>query len=301
MFKGFVNRMYNGNPNRPDYNKEDMPETRWQLFWVAFKARVMDIFYISLMISIFALPTLIWTFLNVAAFFNALEAGSEVVAQQTITMYLLILIPCLGIFSMGLGGATYVLRNWARDEPATAWSDFWYGFRRNWLQALLVGLIDGAAIYLLRINVTFYSTAFPGTLGMMLSGLMIALGLLLALVNVFLYPLMVTYELSFGKLWRNGVLLMLARLPHVIGFLLIALLPLIATLFSGVLYFLAIYILYGFGFFGLMLNSFTNAVFDKFINPNVEGAVVGQGLRQDDDDEYEDEFEFDDDEEAKKE
>ena len=76
MFKGFVNRLYNGNPNRPDYNKEDMPETRWQLFWVAFKARVMDIFYISLMISIFALPTLIWTFLNVAAFFNALEAVS---------------------------------------------------------------------------------------------------------------------------------------------------------------------------------------------------------------------------------
>ena len=38
-----------------------------------------------------------------------------------------------------------------------------------------------------------------------------------------------------------------------------------------------------------MTASYTNAVFDRFINPRIEGAKVNQGLRKSEEDDEEDE------------
>lgn len=39
------------------------------------------------------------------------------------------------------------------------------------------------------------------------------------------------------------------------------------------------YLLFGFALSRLIYASFANGVFDKYLNPNIEGAQVGQGLR----------------------
>ena len=52
----------------------------------------------------------------------------------------------------------------------------------------------------------------------------------------------------------------------------------------------AYYMLVGFGLSRFITASYTNAVFDRFINSRIEGAKVNQGLRQEDD-EAEDEDE----------
>ena len=66
------------------------------------------------------------------------------------------------------------------------------------------------------------------------------------------------------------------------------------------------YLLFGFAFSRLVYASFANGVFDQFLNPHIEGAVVGQGLRpqtdedellDDDDDEDEDDETYGEDEE----
>ena len=57
------------------------------------------------------------------------------------------------------------------------------------------------------------------------------------------------------------------------------------------------YLLFGFALSRLIYASFANGVFDKYLNPHIEGAQVGQGLRphtdendaDDEDDEEEDE------------
>ena len=53
------------------------------------------------------------------------------------------------------------------------------------------------------------------------------------------------------------------------------------ALLGGFLY----YILIGFALSRFVTASYTNAVFDRFINPNIEGAKVNQGLHKDEDDE----------------
>ena len=50
------------------------------------------------------------------------------------------------------------------------------------------------------------------------------------------------------------------------------------------------YLLFGFALSRLVYASFANGVFDKYLNPHIEGAQVGQGLRpQSEDDELPDE------------
>ena len=51
----------------------------------------------------------------------------------------------------------------------------------------------------------------------------------------------------------------------------------------------AYYIFLGFAMTRFIQASYTNAVFDKYINAHIEGAKVNRGLAQDDDDEDEEE------------
>ena len=54
------------------------------------------------------------------------------------------------------------------------------------------------------------------------------------------------------------------------------------------------YLLFGFAFSRLVYASFAHSVFDRYLNPNIEGATVRQGLRPE---EPEDELLEDDDDE----
>ena len=58
------------------------------------------------------------------------------------------------------------------------------------------------------------------------------------------------------------------------------------------------YLLFGFALSRLVYASFANGVFDKYLNPHIEGAQVGQGLRpQSEDDELPDEDDEDEEDE----
>ena len=51
----------------------------------------------------------------------------------------------------------------------------------------------------------------------------------------------------------------------------------------GLILLFGYYMIIGFGVSRFITASYTNAVFDRFINPQIEGAKVNQGLREKDD------------------
>ena len=115
---------------------------------------------------------------------------------------------------------------------------------------------------------------------------------------MYMYPQMVTYELKFSGLVRNSMLMAIGRLPVTLGLKLLSLVPsAIALLVSIVtpymqyaLLILAVYyIVLGFALSRFVQASYANAVFDHYINPNIEGAAVGRGLYVDTDDEEDEE------------
>ena len=131
--------------------------------------------------------------------------------------------------------------------------------------------------------------------------LVVLVGILWALSITYMHPLTVTYDLKAKDVFRNGVLLGIARLPFSVGIRLLhcvpALIAFIAVWFFGLDTLLGLvllcgyYMIIGFGLSRFITASYTNAVFDRFINPKIEGAKVNQGLREKDDPDDEDEEE----------
>ena len=135
--------------------------------------------------------------------------------------------------------------------------------------------------------------------------LTLVLGFVWWLGLVFMYPLMVSYKMKFGQVIKNGLMLAIARLPMTIGVRLATLIP------TGIAFVVALLVPNGFlyammglaGYYLILGNSmtrfvdasFTNAVFDKYINSRIEGVEINRGLAKEEDDDYTDEAEPEDD------
>ncbi len=176
-------------------------------------------------------------------------------------------------------GATYIWRNFAREEHAWIWSDFKDAFKQNFKQSMMVFLIDVIAMVLFCFAIRVYST---------MSGVMTILSyviwlvvLIYTMMHFYLYPMMVTFELSLKDLYRNALLFALGKLPsNLLVLALICLLQLIpgclAAQFFGeyfVLFFLVMLILESvilLSFSGFLVNF--NAVYkmNKYMMPNLE-------------------------------
>lgn len=204
----------------------------------------------------------------------------------------LILIPCIAITGPATAGVSYVTRNWARDEHAFIWSDFKDAMKENWKQSLVVSLITGLMPALIYLGWTFYGQMAARQPFMVVPQvLVLMIGIIWALCVTYFHPLLVTYKLRMRDVIRNGLLLGVARLPMSVGFRLLHCVPLLlgfllAYLWSPIyaaLILFGYYLLIGFSLSRFVTASYTNAVFDRFLNPRIEGAKVNQGLRQESD------------------
>lgn len=203
-------------------------------------------------------------------------------------------IPCILITGPVKAGIAYVTRNWARDEHAFIWSDFKDAVKENWKQALGISAITSVVPLVVYVAYRFYSQqAQVSPLFLVPQMLVVMVGVLWALACMYFYPLLVTYRLTFGHVLKNGLLLTVARLPHTLGIRLALLLPgalalavymltgsLIAWLVLG-----AYYVLIGFALSRFITASFTNGVFDRYINAHMEGVPVNRGLAEPEEDE----------------
>ena len=300
---GFFDRFYYGKAGKHDYTEMDMPKTRVSLFFLVLKDHIFDLIKVNLLQVVFWIPFMIWTFINLAAIQSidvesimAQEGGAMEIMNAIasyLVMWLIGLIPCLAITGPSSAGAAYIMRNWARDQHAFLFSDYKDAFRSNWKQALGVSCITALVPTLVYTGVTYYSQmANSNALMMVPLVLVLSIALMWALMLPLLYPMMIGYELSFKYLIKNAFLMAAATLPQMVLCRLITLIP-VAALLLGVYFGNGIvllvvslyYLLFGFAFSRLLYASVANGVFDKYLNPHIEGAQVGMGLRPADADE----------------
>lgn len=323
-----MNSYYYGKSGKGDYTPDDLPKNRWQLFLEMLRTRMSGLCRMNLMYFVAWLPAMIAISLWVVSFGVALnnsfpvdEAGNiieEVAANgvqsfwQTLNdmnfMTLLILIPCIAITGPFTAGLSYVTRNWARDEHAFPWADYKDAIKANWKQGLLVSTITGCVPFLVYICWRFYGDMAVGNAVWVIPQMLILmLGILWALAVTYMYPMMVTYQMNFRTIIRNSFILAVGRLPGSVG---IRLLHCVPTVLFTVIFLLTIqpwvllllfayYLIFGFAFSRFITASFTNAVFDKYINSRIEGAQVNRGLSQENDDDDDDDDEQEEERELK--
>lgn len=222
---------------------------------------------------------------------------SELVQTVSVST-LLLLIPCIAITGPFTAGVSYVTRNWSRDEHAFIWSDFKDALKENWKQSLVISLITSVIPMLVYVCWNFYGQMAMQTPLMAIPQAIIALiGLVWFLSVTYFYPLIVGYKLRLRDVLRNGLLLAIARLPMSVGIRLLHCVPMLLGI--GLMFFVnplwcilglfAYYALIGYSLSRFITASYTNAVFDRFINSRIAGAKVNRGLRADTDDDDDEE------------
>ncbi len=370
MFGKMMNNYYYGKSGKGDFRKDDMPETRMQLFWDTLRTRLSGLCRLNLLYILVWLPAMIVVLLNVSSLWNRLQTeaaieeyeyteyaellqsrdmtlsiseeeynklresllernriygdanyqaylervgaesentlteaefravqnGSAAELQNGILRLLLILFPCIAITGPFTAGLSYVTRNWARDEHAFIWTDFRDAVKANWKIPLLLSTITGALPMLIYQGwITYGRMAGQNAILAVPQMLVVMVGALWALCVTYMHPLTVTYDLKAGAVLRNGFLLGIARLPFSVGIRLLHCVPVLIAFIAvwffglepllGILLLCGYYMIIGFGLSRFVTASYTNAVFDRFINPKIEGAKVNQGLREKEDDE----------------
>ena len=316
MFGKFMNNYFYGKSGKGDYHKEDLPSTRMQLFWEMLRTRMSGLVRLNLVYMLAWLPAMAVMVYHVMALYSAMAglgdlqaqvqagtlAAADYAAQQAMfgdvvkslaLRGLLFLIPCLAITGPFTAGLSFVTRNWARDEHAFAWSDFKDAAKDNWKQALATSTITGFVPLVAYVCWMFYGElAAQNSLFLIPQVLTLTIGALWMMSLMYTYPLMVTYKLRYRDLLRNSLLLTVGRLPGTLGLKLLSLVPVIigavVSVFTPYMQWAALvlflyYMAMGFALSRFVSASYTNAVFDKYINVKIEGAQVNRGLYVDDD------------------
>ena len=310
MFGKMMNNFYYGKSGKGDFNKEDLPTNRWQLFWEMLRVRLSALVRLNLMYVVPWLPTMIVLMIGALSFLtslnNMVDSGEVIAVGEllggVVAPTLLLLVPCITITGPFTSGVCYVTRNWARDEHAFIWSDFKDAVKENWKQGIVLSLVTSLVPLIVYTCWNFYgSLASTQSAFMMVPQVLVLMvGVIWYLAITYMHPLIVSYKLKMKDVLRNGVLLAIARLPMSVGIRLLHCVPMIIGVglaffvspMYSILGLFAYYLVIGFSLSRFVTASYTNAVFDRFINSKIEGAVVNRGLNTEaDDDEDEDEEE----------
>lgn len=287
---GMINSFYYGKAGQADYTPDQMPTSRVSLFFDMLRIHFSGLFSINLLYILFCLPAIAWTLLNFAVL---TDAGTTEAVVGLIPTYLMIMIPCLGLCGVAAPGLMYVLRNWSRDQHSFMFSDFKEQIKGNWKNGLIVGLLNGFVTLTAYVGYMFYGQQMASSVFFIVPQmLVIMLCIFWWMMNMVIYTMMVTYDMKFGQLVRNSAIIVLARLPWALLIFGGSVLPafIVLFVFPHIYAYLAlglIYLLVGFAITGMVYASFANSCFDKYLNPKIEGAQVGIGLR---DPNYEDDL-----------
>ena len=306
--KGLITRLLEGKEKSEEYARSTLPTNRWQLFWDIFKGNFSKIVKVNLLVLIFFIPLffviimcslvnsnngIIYPFgANMGIGYPAapsLQGISEwLVIQSDLVLYLGIAVSSI-IASIGLSGGMYVIRNMVWTEGIFVANDFWRGVKLNYKNALQTALFFSFIMFLtnILIDISAFSLA-AGNLSkweaiwlrvsQTVSYVFMFFG---ALMSLWMIALGVNYKFTFFAMFRNAFLVTIGTLIQSIFFTLLAMIPFLLIIIGGSFFMLIgilVIILFALAYFLLVWLDFAQWVFDKFINPKIEGAKVGRGI-----------------------
>ena len=306
--KGLITRLLEGKEKSEEYARSTLPTNRWQLFWDIFKGNFGKIAKVNVLILIFFVP-LLFVFLlngmitdynsstypfgaNLAIGYPAfpeLNGVSEMLIYNNDLVILIGIILTSMIAAIGLSGGMYVIRNMVWTEGIFVGNDFWRGIKLNLKNALQTALFFTCILFICKymINLSNLNLAIGNLtkwqkIWLQTSQVTSYIFLLVAaMMSLWMIALGVNYKLSFLKMLRNAFLMTIGTLPQTIFFGIIALLPFALFYIGGtfmMLIAIIILLLFSFSYALLVWLDFAQWVFDKYINPKLEGAKVGRGI-----------------------
>ncbi len=191
------------------------PQNRFVLFFSILFRKFLSFMNLSVIYGVAILPTLIPLLLVMGLASAPLVAGMEEGFSSVMDLFYRVVFSYLFAVLWGMGpataGITYVTRNWADETHAWIWNDFKKAAADNWKQAIAVYLADVVIFVLLYLSLQIYGT-MEGFLGS-LRYLVIVFGVVYTMMHFYLYPMMVTFQMSLKELYKNSLMLAIGKLP----------------------------------------------------------------------------------------
>lgn len=259
-----------------------LPSTRKELFFDLLKYRKMNLFALSSYTFMFFIPLVIDLI-----YFNFLESMS--IANEkyeylfSLIFYsMLIMIPCMCIGFIGLGGAFHVSKKIVWQEGISLSNDFFKGLKYNWKHSLINGLIFSITLFGLIVGSSYLIIYQP--LNNIIRGVGIGALILVFILFGMIIPLnftqsvyyknnyIVTIKNSFSFLGLLNWKILLVFLMSTGAIVTLSLFNLI-TLISGFLLFAI--------FNSIVIILYTliaHTAFDKYINKEHYPEMVNKGL-----------------------
>lgn len=284
--KGIVQRMMFGNEDKPDLTPERAAMGKWAMFKFLFFHRFGTMVLLNLLTVLFALPAIaviLLFFLNSAVADGFVPYSSnlwigypvvvDAVAQGTITafnyrlMEYLILVPCVGVFAVGVSGMLYVMRKMLWEEQTRTVKDFFRGIKKSWLPALLNGTAFGLTLLFVVFSLGYFD-AFG--LSVSVKALCVTLSMIILVFMILFTSFFMTQNAAFKMrptvLLRNSMLFVLGTNIQAVFFVGIALLPMYLMFIPGITMILVmIYAFLGFSFTALVVSIYTHGCYEKFL------------------------------------
>lgn len=118
------------------------------------------------------------------------------------------------LFGPCICGVSYLLRNFTAKSHAWIWSDFKDVFIDNYKYGFIMGVIDILVIWLLYVANNYYTLVLGGTMGAVVSAVIIVSFALFVMINMYIYPMIVTFDNTLSSHFKNALVFTLANLPR---------------------------------------------------------------------------------------
>ena len=219
----------------PGVNKDEPQKAAPVRFFEIFLRKFTKLVQLNLIFAIpatVAVALMVLIYLFPTHFMLQLAMADGVLQLDAWAMYA---VPFpLVLLSPFLAGLTFVTRNFAREEHAFVWSDFWASVKNNWKLFLLNGIVCYLAYVILSFSILYYYTrsASEGIFYIPL-GLCLVLSVLFVFAQYYLPVMFVTFDLKFRQAYKNAFIFSLAGLFRNL---------LLTVLFGGLLFVIIMYV-----------------------------------------------------------
>jgi len=128
-------------------------------------------------------------------------------ANSTLT-YVFWAISALTVLTFGCvnAGTAYLLRNLAKGDPIFPISDFFYAVKRNFKQAIPMGIIDAAILCIVPYNIFTMVVSNSGFMTSFMLWMNVAIFIVYFIMRFYIYMLMVTFDLSIFQILKNALI-----------------------------------------------------------------------------------------------
>jgi uncharacterized membrane protein YesL len=162
-------------------------------------------------------------------FYDILDRVSTFVLANVLWVVLSIPVVTMPAATAGLFAT---MAPWARGKSPEVFRDFFSGLRQYWLKASLVGLVDALLGVWIVVNFrAFQLMDMSNPLALVSQSLTFFIALITILVNLYFWPMLVTFDMPLRSLVSTSAKLVFAHPLRSFGMLIVSLAPLVVSIF----------------------------------------------------------------------